>query len=126
MKRTSTILALALLAGCGGGGEDARKSGKKGPFPVSRPPTTSNPASGGGAGTPTSAETRGGTVGSDAVKPPPANPPPNDGAHLAGRTGVDPGDVPPELVLADVHGSSFMISGFRGRSPVLLVFGATW
>lgn len=113
--------AVALSAGCGDSGGSS-KNARKGPFPVQRPNVPPAQPGAGQAGQPVDANKRMGEVGEVKPTPPPVNPPPVSG----GKKGVNPGDDVLELVLEDAEGKVFMLSSFRGKQPVLIVFGATW
>ncbi|MCE9582096.1 MAG: TlpA family protein disulfide reductase [Planctomycetes bacterium] len=125
MKRTRIVsfaLAAALLAGCGDS-KPAPKTGKKGPFPVERtgtpPPTT--------AGTQTTPPVTVETHNPDKdPKPKPVDKPPVVAPPPVAKKGQEVGQAAPEVVLEDTAGQVFMLSSFRGKQPVLLVFGAIW
>lgn len=121
-RLSSLALAAALLAGCGDSSTPA-KPVKKGPFPVERPNVTAG--SGGTPTTPVGPETR--TNDPDPVKQPdrpkdvkPPPPPPD------AKKGQAVGDAAPELVLEDAAGQPFILTSYRDKQPVLIVFGATW
>src|SRR5437868_5451430 len=124
MTRTlvsSLALAAALLAGCGD--SSTPKPAKKGPFPIERPGVATG--AGGTPVSPVGPETR--TNDPDPVKVPdkpvdvkPLPPPPD------ARQGQVVGAAAPEIALEDINGQPFMLSSYRGKQPVLVVFGATW
>ncbi|MEK7467735.1 MAG: hypothetical protein AAB074_10015 [Planctomycetota bacterium] len=119
----TNTLVLALLvvtfaaSGCGDASSSSKKNDRKGPFPVQRNDSTPvKPAQ------PIEADKRTGQVGEVKPNAPPVNLPPLTG----GKKGVKPGEDAPELVLEDAEGKVFMLSSFRGKQPVLIVFGASW
>jgi peroxiredoxin len=116
------VLTLALAAGCGDASSTAKKNDRQGPFPVQRPNAAPVQPTGGQPAQPVEPDKRTGTVGEVKPNPPPVNPPPVSG----NKKGVKPGDDAPELVLEDADGKVFMLSSYRGKKPVLVVFGATW
>jgi peroxiredoxin len=119
-RKLALLAAAALAAGCGGSNPPPKK-GKPLPAPVQYP----SPVPAGGQ--PSNAETRTGSVGGDPVTPKPVDPPPVTPNPASGaKKGVAPGDDAPELVLEDSNGNVFMLSSYRGKQPVLIVFGATW
>ncbi|KAF0245008.1 MAG: hypothetical protein FD180_1992 [Planctomycetota bacterium] len=113
-------LAAALAAGCGDSGSAAKKNERKGPFPVQRNNVAPAQPGSGQPAQPVEADRKTGTVAD--VPSPPVNPPPLSG----NKKGVQPGEDAPELVMEDADGKAFMLSSFRGRQPVLIIFGATW
>jgi hypothetical protein len=119
-------LAAALLAGCGGSGSSSGKKPGKGPFPVQRPDHPPAQQGGGTPVTPVQPDRHSGSVTDTTQKPPvkPPDPPPTPASGA--KKGVEPGNDAPELVLEDSEGKVFMLSSFRGKQPVLVVFGATW
>lgn len=115
-------LAAFLITGCGDSSAQPKK-GKQGPFPVQRNNTPPVQPAGGTPTQPVDPDKRVGTV--EDVKPPPVKPP--DPPPVSGKKkGINPGDDAPELILEDADGKVFMLSSFRGKQPVMVVFGATW
>lgn len=126
MKSTrfaALAFAAALFAGCSEAKTD-RRVGKKAPFPVEKAPTP--PPATGEPVTPIKADTSSGHVNTpppvQPTKPPPVVVPPPPVA----KRGQSVGEAAPELVLEDTTGSAFLLTSYRGKKPVLLVFSATW
>lgn len=117
MNRTIALTAaLILVAGCG----PSEPSGKKKPAPPKpavpvQQPTVAQPGPGPGPGPEIH---RGNTDNDPPVKPPPPLP----DAPL----GYGVGNRAPEMALNSLDGKPFLLSSFRGKQPVLFVFGATW
>lgn len=121
----SAALAALVLAGCGQSSSEPKKEGPHGPYPVQHPYVAPTGGNGGGGGMPLTADTSTGGAGHEVKKDPvqpvkPVDPPP------AVNRGTSPGNDVLELVLKDSTGNTFQLSSFRGKSAVLVVFGATW
>lgn len=119
------MLGALLFAGCGDSAAQPKK-GKQGPYPVQRPNVPPVQPAGGTPTQPVEPIKHTGNVDDVKPTPPPVKPPDPPPPVSGNKKGINPGDDAPELVLEDADGKVFMLSSFRGKQPVLIVFGATW
>lgn len=120
MKKLAAVAMALAAAGCFNS-EPARKDRKKAPVKTAGPPVQPPVVQPGG---PVQAEHSTGNVGAKEDPPKKDPPPPPERTDVPRGTGV--GQRAPELALFDVEGKPFLLSEHRGKSAVLVVFGATW
>lgn len=124
------LFAAAFLAGCSES-KPAPRVARQGAAPVSQPDPPKSTTTGVKTTLPVSTSSN--NPGTDTTtKPPvtpvvkPPDPPPVVAPPPVAKHGQEVGQAAPEVVLQDTAGTVFMLSSFKGKKPVLLVFGATW